>query len=176
MICGPGSQAQYAPGFPKDEKSPFDGRIWDPSLRKFNVDELPPLSNKSHWASFGPFTHALDFFKDGSFYLIDAPGHLPGNLAGLARVRTADGRNKMILLGGDCAHCNTFTSWPTAPFGSGLMKTLGHSSFHKDTNAARSTIGKIADLKKIGGEDLLVWYAHSEYLEGLWDFDLKSGI
>ncbi|KAK7025179.1 Metallo-beta-lactamase superfamily protein [Favolaschia claudopus] len=43
---------------------------------------------------------AQDFFGDGSFYLLDTPGHLPGHLAALARVTPTT----FILLGGDTFH------------------------------------------------------------------------
>ncbi|KAE9387471.1 hypothetical protein BT96DRAFT_981427, partial [Gymnopus androsaceus JB14] len=39
---------------------------------------------------------ALDFFGDGSFYLMDTPGHWPGHLTALARVT----EDTFILLGG----------------------------------------------------------------------------
>lgn len=43
---------------------------------------------------------AVDFFGDGSFYLLDTPGHAVGHLAGLART-TSD---TFILMGGDLCH------------------------------------------------------------------------
>ncbi|KAK7048341.1 Metallo-beta-lactamase superfamily protein [Favolaschia claudopus] len=43
---------------------------------------------------------ANDFFGDGSFYLLDVPGHLAGHLCALARVTPTS----FVLLGGDCCH------------------------------------------------------------------------
>lgn len=43
---------------------------------------------------------AFDLFGDGSFYLLDTPGHAIGHLAGLART-TSD---TFILMGGDLCH------------------------------------------------------------------------
>ncbi|KAJ7175836.1 hypothetical protein C8R46DRAFT_71192 [Mycena filopes] len=43
---------------------------------------------------------ALDFFEDGSFYLLDVPGHLKGHLCGLARVTPTS----FVYLGGDACH------------------------------------------------------------------------
>ena len=45
---------------------------------------------------------ALDFFGDGSFYLLDTPGHSVGHLAGLAR--TTVNPDTFILMGGDLGH------------------------------------------------------------------------
>ncbi|KAF5379601.1 hypothetical protein D9757_009210 [Collybiopsis confluens] len=45
-------------------------------------------------------TNAHDFFGDGSFYLLDMPGHWPGHLSALARVKSSS----FVLLGGDTCH------------------------------------------------------------------------
>ncbi|KAG1741132.1 hypothetical protein EDB19DRAFT_2038912 [Suillus lakei] len=57
-----------------------------------------PLSDFS--LSIGPFL-ALDYFGDGSMYIIDAPGHVRRHINKLART-SPDGA--WILLGGDSAH------------------------------------------------------------------------
>ncbi|KAF1924830.1 Metallo-hydrolase/oxidoreductase [Didymella exigua CBS 183.55] len=50
---------------------------------------------------------AFDYFGDGSFYLLDSPGHAIGHLCGLAGT-TTDGKS-FILLGGDiCHHAGIF--------------------------------------------------------------------
>ena len=43
---------------------------------------------------------AVDLFGDGSFYLLDTPGHAVGHLAGLART-TSD---TFVFMGGDLCH------------------------------------------------------------------------
>ncbi|KAJ6578792.1 hypothetical protein DFH09DRAFT_913668 [Mycena vulgaris] len=43
---------------------------------------------------------AIDHFGDGSFYLLDTPGHLTGHMTGLARVTPTS----FIVLGGDALH------------------------------------------------------------------------
>ena len=53
------------------------------------------------WPPLGPFPHALDFYGDGSLYVVDAPGHLPGHVNVLART-SADGG--WVYLAGDSAH------------------------------------------------------------------------
>ena len=45
---------------------------------------------------------AFDYFGDGSFYLLDTPGHAVGHLCGLAR--TSKGPDTFVLLGGDVCH------------------------------------------------------------------------
>jgi hypothetical protein len=45
---------------------------------------------------------AFDYFGDGSFYLLDSPGHAIGHLCGLARTTTNP--PTFILMGGDICH------------------------------------------------------------------------
>jgi len=51
--------------------------------------------------SIGSF-QAFDYFGDGSFYLLDAPGHAIGHMGGLAR--TTSSPDSYILMGGDICH------------------------------------------------------------------------
>lgn len=44
----------------------------------------------------------MDYFGDGSLYLLDTPGHSPGHLGAL--VRTTVAPPTFLFLGGDCAH------------------------------------------------------------------------
>jgi glyoxylase-like metal-dependent hydrolase (beta-lactamase superfamily II) len=169
MIVGPGSTAHCAPGYPSSPTSKFDGRIWDASLRSFPLTELPPPSSPV-WKPIGPFPQTYDFFSDGSFYLINAPGHMPGNLAGLARVRTREtGKWKWVLLGGDCAHCNLFTYCPEAPFGRVPEALFPSGTLHECNEEAREVIRRIAECKRKEGDGLFVWYAHGDILEGAWE-------
>jgi glyoxylase-like metal-dependent hydrolase (beta-lactamase superfamily II) len=46
--------------------------------------------------------NAVDFFGDGSFYLLDTPGHAVGHMAGL--VRTTSNPDTFAMLGGDLCH------------------------------------------------------------------------
>lgn len=45
---------------------------------------------------------AIDFFGDGSFFLLDTPGHSVGHITGL--VRTTSNPDTFIILGGDTCH------------------------------------------------------------------------
>ena len=54
----------------------------------------------ARWQPLAIFPQAIDFFRDGSLYLIDAPGHLQGHTNMLARI----GPKKWIYLAGDACH------------------------------------------------------------------------
>ncbi|KAM5380137.1 hypothetical protein ACJZ2D_003784 [Fusarium nematophilum] len=72
-----------------------EGVIWrGRNLREISFDG--PNS-----AKIGRFP-TFDYFGDGSFYLLDSPGHAVGHLCGLAR--TTKNPDTFVLLGGDVCH------------------------------------------------------------------------
>lgn len=82
-------------GYPENpeasiSKSAYEGR----HLREISFAESKLVLGRCN---------AVDFFGDGSFYLLDAPGHAVGHMCGLART-TASPEATFIFLGGDCAH------------------------------------------------------------------------
>jgi len=92
---GPGTKEYCAPGHLSDPKSTWDGYFFDPkkATEKFSEHSGP-------WQKFGAFEKALDYFGDGSLWVIQAPGHMPGNLICCCRIETGE----WIILGSDCAH------------------------------------------------------------------------
>jgi glyoxylase-like metal-dependent hydrolase (beta-lactamase superfamily II) len=104
---GPGTTEFCAPGhFADPENVQWDGRFFHP-LRKTQVAE----DLKGPWSPLGPFEKALDFFGTGSFWIIQAPGHMEGNLCAAVR----KGNDEWIILGSDCCHSREtmlFTSLP----------------------------------------------------------------
>ncbi|KAJ7259942.1 beta-lactamase-like protein [Mycena haematopus] len=64
--------------------------------------------------AIGPFPHALDYFGDGSVYIIDTPGHCAGHITLLART-SSDGA--WLYLGGDVAHDRRLVTDPMARIG-----------------------------------------------------------
>lgn len=100
LVTGAGVRAAFLPGYPKNEESPlaesdFAGR----EHREIDFEKEPTVQ-------IGRF-RAVDYFKDGSFYLLDAPGHAIGHLCGLARVTSTqegDPEDTFIFMGADTAH------------------------------------------------------------------------
>ncbi|PCH06477.1 Hypothetical protein PENO1_001160 [Penicillium occitanis (nom. inval.)] len=95
LVVGPGFKETFCPGYPTkpDVELPeryFEGR---------NVREIDFTSDKSSF--FGAF-RAVDFFGDGSFFLLDTPGHAIGHMAGLTRTTTNP--DTFIFMGGDVCH------------------------------------------------------------------------
>ncbi|KAL2144222.1 hypothetical protein VTI28DRAFT_9433 [Corynascus sepedonium] len=94
LIVGPGFKATMLPGYPANPDSP----ILESDLANRQLIELDfsPASASGTQSSrggtprFAPLSigrfRALDYFNDGSFYLLDTPGHATGHISALARV------------------------------------------------------------------------------------------
>ncbi|KAG6991339.1 hypothetical protein G7Y79_00053g088220 [Physcia stellaris] len=110
LYVGPGFQAAFTPGHPTNASSP----ILDSDYTGRELHEITFSASSPVVAGF----RAYDFFGDGSFYLLDAPGHSEAHMCGLARTTAAtinreereeqgDGQRmgeSYILLGADTAH------------------------------------------------------------------------
>ncbi|KAF8867386.1 Metallo-hydrolase/oxidoreductase [Acephala macrosclerotiorum] len=93
LIVGPGFKEAFTPGYPKNQDSPiresdYEGR----ELREISFDQGIKIGN----------FEAFDYFGDGSFYILDSPGHAIGHICGLARV--TNNPNSFIFMGGDACH------------------------------------------------------------------------
>jgi glyoxylase-like metal-dependent hydrolase (beta-lactamase superfamily II) len=163
VLCGEGTLDWASKSCPSHADSTFENS-------ELPVEEIPlPRKAPEAWQRLGSFSNALDFFGDGSFWVIDAPGHCPGNLAALARVKRKDGQRKWVFLGGDCFHTSLFVTYPEAPFGKGVKDTPT-DSYHENEEEAREIIRQTAELKKEEGDNVLIWIAHSDTLEDIWSF------
>ncbi|KAL9602695.1 MAG: hypothetical protein Q9219_001685 [cf. Caloplaca sp. 3 TL-2023] len=94
LLVGPGFKNASTPGYPANPNSPI--RESDYAGR-----HLREISCTSSDRQIGGYK-AYDYFGDGSFYLLDSPGHAVGHMCALARTTTAP--STFIFLGGDCAH------------------------------------------------------------------------
>ncbi|KAH7333948.1 hypothetical protein B0J17DRAFT_696371 [Rhizoctonia solani] len=93
LTVGPGFKTAMLPGYPTNPNSPIlESAYKDRELIEISFDQSPELR-------IGQL-RALDYFGDGSFYLLDAPGHAVGHICGLART-TPD---TFVFLGGDICH------------------------------------------------------------------------
>ncbi|KAG9586847.1 Metallo-hydrolase/oxidoreductase, partial [Aureobasidium melanogenum] len=99
LIVGPGFKAAHLPGYPINKDSPnlqsdFEGR---------DVREVD-IKREGAGLKIGRF-HAYDYFGDGSFYLLDTPGHTVGHMCGLARTSAPlDKEATFVMMGADACH------------------------------------------------------------------------
>ncbi|KAI1375644.1 beta-lactamase-like protein [Hypoxylon crocopeplum] len=108
LIVGPGVTETFCPGYPENEGSPllvtdYEGR----DLRELHFEE-------EHAVKVGRFD-GLDYFGDGSFYILSAEGHTIGHLCGLAATTTSPA--SYVLMGADaCHHSAELRPSKLAPF------------------------------------------------------------
>ncbi|KAF2683193.1 Metallo-hydrolase/oxidoreductase [Lentithecium fluviatile CBS 122367] len=125
-------------------------------LPKDRTRELPPAREEdtkkafyqrtSHsWRPLAGFPATIDYFGDGSLYIVDAPGHLDGHVNLLART----GPKKWVYLGGDCCHDPRILSGEKgiALYDDGKG---GQRSVHANTDTAAKTVKSIARLLQQG--------------------------
>jgi glyoxylase-like metal-dependent hydrolase (beta-lactamase superfamily II) len=111
---GPRARLVVGPGaLPSSSSSPSASAAHDP-LEQFHPDGLPartlvqmPADEdesdgllKMTWRPVGPFPRAADWFGNGSLFVVDAPGHLPGHVNLLCRT-AGDG---WVCLAADSCH------------------------------------------------------------------------
>lgn len=94
LVVGPGFKEKLMPGYPANP----DARLLDSIFSGRTVREV----------LFDPKTtigglEAHDFFGDGSFYILNTPGHATGHISALVRTTTA-GDHSFVFLGGDICH------------------------------------------------------------------------
>ncbi|KAK4210092.1 hypothetical protein QBC37DRAFT_442933 [Rhypophila decipiens] len=100
LVVGPGFKDAMLPGAPANPDSP----IQESDYANRTLREITFPSNSPQVSKIGSFP-AFDYFGDGSFYLLDSPGHAIGHLCGLARTTPGDSSTStFILMGGDICH------------------------------------------------------------------------
>lgn len=125
LVVGPGVLVTHLPPWPENPNSP----LTESDIRGRDVREI---SQSEFALQIGQF-RALDYFNDGSFYLLDVPGHAIGHMCGLARTT----ENSFILMGADtCHHSGQYRPSPYVPlpenikpnpYGDGEIKFNGGS-------------------------------------------------
>ncbi|KAI9734353.1 MAG: hypothetical protein M1834_002459 [Cirrosporium novae-zelandiae] len=91
LVVGPGFSEKFLPGYPKREDSAllaadFDGR----KVEEIQFDDSFKIGKYP----------AYDYFGDGSFYILNVPGHAIGHISALARTTPTT----FVLMGGDVTH------------------------------------------------------------------------
>ncbi|ORY29316.1 beta-lactamase-like protein [Naematelia encephala] len=184
ILLGPGSIESISPGHPQDPNAAWPS-TW---LKKYHFTELPdpnsikaapfeseladlePKGSKTRmYQPVGCFDHGVDWFGDGSLWIIDAPGHCAGHIMALCRV-TVD-PSTYILLGGDASHSQDLylpvpssPDFPTDPR-SPIPVINGKPQLATDPKLATYTIGQ---LSRMSAEDnVMVLLAHEGEVEGV---------
>ncbi|OAP60316.1 hypothetical protein AYL99_05318 [Fonsecaea erecta] len=155
LIVGPGVKEAFLPAYPENEQSPL--LATDFAGRELKVIDF----EKQETLQIGRF-HAIDYFGDGSFYLLDAPGHAVGHMCGLARVTSTqdgDAEDTFVLMGGDTAHHGAELR-PTAYLP--LPKTVSPSPYAAKYPGAQEIVDMVQEFD--AADDVFVVVAHDASL------------
>ncbi|KAK4631306.1 Cytochrome P450 monooxygenase mpaDE [Fulvia fulva] len=130
------------------------------TLPEYRSAELPPPSDSTKWQPLGPFPSALDLFEDGSVYVIDMPGHLPGHVNLLCRTK-----ERWIMLCGDAFHDRRLL---TGEKEIGTWEGPGGVCLciHVDKERAAESIEKLREFDQMTGDSCELIAAHEE---GWWE-------
>jgi len=71
-----------------------------PPTDKYTASIASKQQTEHYWQPLANFPTALDYFGDGSLWVIDTPGHITGHVNLLARKAP----HQWVYLGGDCCH------------------------------------------------------------------------
>ncbi|KAJ9653789.1 hypothetical protein H2198_007078 [Neophaeococcomyces mojaviensis] len=105
------------------------------------------LSSLNWISTLSPFPHTIDLFSDGAIHIISAPGHLPGHINLAIRILPT----KYIILAGDACHdIRLFTG--ERDIATWVDDTGRHCCIHYDIPKAKETIGRLAEVQKVGME------------------------
>ncbi|KAH6964659.1 beta-lactamase-like protein [Fusarium avenaceum] len=89
IVVGPGFTQNFIPGWPED-----------PESFVLASDLAGHYIHEPHFNLEVAGYSAFDYFGDGSFYLLDVPGHALGHICGFARTTPTS----FVFMGGDCCH------------------------------------------------------------------------
>ncbi|KAJ9236593.1 hypothetical protein DTO169E5_5584 [Paecilomyces variotii] len=128
----------------------------DPNITSTNtLHQLIPIGEpdfRQPWTTHPDLGSVIDLFKDGSLYIVDAPGHLPGHINLLAKTAP----ERYVYLAGDACHDRRIMR---------RQKEIGEwhdpeghiCCIHADKKVAEETIGRIRELERKGVE---IIFAH----------------
>ncbi|KAK2748557.1 hypothetical protein FQN57_000692 [Myotisia sp. PD_48] len=97
LIVGPGFKEAFCPGYPVREDSP----VLEEHFKGRETREITFEESDGRTLMIGKL-RGYDFFGDGSFYLIDTPGHCEAHIGAMAR--TTSNPDTFIFMGGDLCH------------------------------------------------------------------------
>ncbi|EWZ28666.1 uncharacterized protein FOBCDRAFT_138711 [Fusarium oxysporum Fo47] len=116
LIVGPGFKDTFLPGYPANP----EGLILETDYQGRDLHEIDFETHPGATKLGG--ICAVDYFQDGSFYLLNSPGHAVGHMAALARTTPST----FMLMGADtCHHCGSIRPTQYEP----LPDTVSPSPF-----------------------------------------------
>lgn len=134
------------------------------------TQELPEPEDSPEWIPLDPFPAALDLFRDGSVFVIDTPGHLPGHINLLCRTK-----ERWILLCGDAFHDRRLLTGEKK-IGTWESSEGATLCIHHDKEAAAESIGRLrafneataGECELIAAHEEIWWEKNKQYTFPAW--------
>lgn len=160
IILGAGGKPMLVDAYPTNPTSRIAAF---PPDRKITFIDFSGASDREVISPFGTFDRAVDLYGDGSLYLVDSPGHMPGNLALVARVAP----DSFLFLAGDTCH-NRLAYDPAE-------RELSEMNY-ADVVTARATVQRLARLNRQADNVVVILSHERERLQEMPFFpvDLKT--
>ncbi|KAH9944688.1 Metallo-hydrolase/oxidoreductase [Amylocystis lapponica] len=163
FLLGEGNRAHINPGAPQDPNSIY------PNV--FPAGDRTVFLSAEDWKPVGPFPRALDFYGDGSLYIVEAPGHMAGHLNVLARTSPDGG---WIYLAGDSAH-----DWRLIRGEAQIAVHPLVGCVHGDKAVAQEHIGRVKTLSELARVRVILahdvpWYEVNQGGSAFWPGKIES--
>lgn len=129
------------------------------TLPDYRSGELPNPSTSSQWKPLGPFPKVLDLFHDGSVFVVDTPGHLPGHVNLLCRTE-----ERWLMLCGDAFHDRRLLTGEKE-IGTWELEHEGRKHIcciHVDQEAAAASLRRLKNFDESTGNECELIAAHEE--------------
>ncbi|KAG9826520.1 UDP-glucoronosyl and UDP-glucosyl transferase, partial [Aureobasidium melanogenum] len=189
LVVGKGFKIEHMPGYPLNPNS----GVWNSDFEGRDVQQI----DFGESLTIGGFP-AHDFFGDGSFFLLDTPGHMKSHMCGLVRVSADPPR--FVFMGGDIAHHPGQirpSSHRPLPVSRPSLRLVGSDKnvktsesgleepfyepspgVHHDLNILQESLGSV---RKFDGDDrFLILLAHDSSVHGhykrMQQWDIAKGI
>ncbi|CCM04901.1 uncharacterized protein FIBRA_07097 [Fibroporia radiculosa] len=163
FIAGEDTRPLLIPGYPTDPNAHFPTDLLPHGRTRYvSTAEMSPI---------GPFPHALDFYGDGSLYIVDTPGHIPGHVTVLARTSSDGG---WVYLAADAAH-----DWRLLTGGAQIADSEHYGCAHRDKETAAKSIEWITQVSQqprvrvLLGHDV-PWFKDNKDGSAFWPGSLES--
>ncbi|KAK1059639.1 hypothetical protein LTR12_002075 [Friedmanniomyces endolithicus] len=153
-VGGKGSHQHFVPGTLPLERS---SELPDPSPEAQAKEGGGEGGERAKWKPLGPFPAILDYFSDGSLFVVDTPGHLPGHLNLLCRLA----ENRWVMLCGDTYHDRRLLTGERE-IGTWEGADGGTLCIHWDPEKAKESIRRLREFEGLAGGEVELVAAHEE--------------
>lgn len=149
FFIGPGTLHLLYHGLPSTSSHQHFVKDLLPRDQTVEFPDISETHGDYKWNAMGSLS-SIDLFGDGSIYVLNSPGHLPGHINLLCRVAAG----KWVCLCGDAYHDRRLlTGERDIGFWTGEDGSV--CCIHNDPDAARKALGQLRELAAAGDVELI---------------------